>query len=78
METNFGEETEGNTMQRLPHLGIHPIHSQQTLIPLWMPTSAYRQKHVIAVSRDAVPEPDKYRGGYSQPPIELSTGSPMA
>jgi hypothetical protein len=29
-ETKFGAETEGMTIQRLPHLGIHPIHNQQT------------------------------------------------
>ena len=28
-ETKFGAETEG-TIQRLPHLGIHPINSHQT------------------------------------------------
>jgi hypothetical protein len=30
METNSGTETEGETIQRLPHLGIHPMYSQQT------------------------------------------------
>jgi hypothetical protein len=36
-----GEETEGMTIQRLPHLGIHPInnHPNQTL--LQMPTRAF-------------------------------------
>ena len=29
-ETKFGAETEGRTIQRLPHLGIHPIYSHQT------------------------------------------------
>jgi hypothetical protein len=37
-ETKYGAETEGGTMQRLPHIGIHPIYSHQTL--LWMPISA--------------------------------------
>jgi hypothetical protein len=27
METNCGAETEGKAIQRLPYLGIHPIHS---------------------------------------------------
>jgi len=27
-ETNFGAETEGKTIQRLPHLGIQPIYIQ--------------------------------------------------
>jgi hypothetical protein len=29
-ETKFGAETKGWTIQRLPHLGIHPIISHQT------------------------------------------------
>ena len=29
-ETNFGAETEGRTIQRLPHPGIHPIYNHQT------------------------------------------------
>jgi hypothetical protein len=37
-ETKFGAETEGMTIQRLPHLGIHPINNHQTQIILQMPT----------------------------------------
>jgi hypothetical protein len=33
-------ETEGKTIQRLTHLGIHPIYGHQTQTLLWMPTSA--------------------------------------
>jgi hypothetical protein len=29
-DTNCGTETEGMTMQRLPHLGFHPIQSLNT------------------------------------------------
>jgi hypothetical protein len=29
-EKKCGAETEGKAIQRLPHLGIHPIYSQQT------------------------------------------------
>ena len=29
METKYGAETEGKAIQRLPHLGIHPIYSHQ-------------------------------------------------
>jgi hypothetical protein len=29
-ETKFRAEPEGTTMQRLPHLGIHPINYHQT------------------------------------------------
>jgi hypothetical protein len=28
--TKYGAETEGMTIQRLPHLGIHPIYNHQT------------------------------------------------
>jgi hypothetical protein len=30
-ETKFGAETEGMTIQRLPHLGIHPIKQPPNL-----------------------------------------------
>jgi hypothetical protein len=29
-ETKFGAEPEETTIQRLPHLGIHPINNHQT------------------------------------------------
>jgi hypothetical protein len=29
-ETKYGAETERKAIQRLPHLGIHPIHRHQT------------------------------------------------
>jgi hypothetical protein len=31
-ETKFGAETEEKTIQRLSHLGIHPIYNHQTQI----------------------------------------------
>jgi hypothetical protein len=31
-ETKFGAEPEGMTIQRLPHLGIHPINNHLTQI----------------------------------------------
>jgi hypothetical protein len=40
-ETNCGAEIEEMTIQRLTHLGIHPIYNHQTQTLLWMPTSAY-------------------------------------
>jgi hypothetical protein len=49
-ETKCGAETEGKTIQRLPHLGIHPIYSHQTQTLLWMPTSSCCQEPDIAVS----------------------------
>jgi hypothetical protein len=42
-----------------------------------MPTSACWQEPDIAVSWEALTEPDKYRGGCSQPTIGLSTWSPV-
>ena len=39
-ETKCGAETEGKAIQRLPHLGIHPIYNHQTQTLLWMPRSA--------------------------------------
>jgi hypothetical protein len=38
-ETKCEAETEGMTIQRLPHLGIHPINNHQTQTLLWMPRS---------------------------------------
>jgi hypothetical protein len=34
-------ETGGKGIQRLPHLGIHPIHRQQTQTLLQMPRTAF-------------------------------------
>jgi hypothetical protein len=39
-ETKCEAETEGMTIQRLPHLGIHLINSHQNQTLLWMPTRA--------------------------------------
>jgi hypothetical protein len=39
-ETKCGSKTEGKGIQRLPHLGIHPIYSSQTQTLFWMPKSA--------------------------------------
>jgi hypothetical protein len=43
---------------------------------LWMLTSACWQEPVITVAWEALPVPDKYRGGCSQT-LGLRTGSPM-
>jgi hypothetical protein len=40
VETKCGAETEEKSIQRLPHLGIHPLDSYQTQTLLWMPGSA--------------------------------------
>jgi hypothetical protein len=50
MQTKLGAETEEMTIQRLPHLGIHPINNHQTQILLWMPIRACRQDPDTAVS----------------------------
>jgi hypothetical protein len=77
-KTKCGAETEKKmTIQRLSHLGFHPIYNHQMQTLLWMPTSAFLQWSVIAVSGEAPLVPVKYRGGYSQPAIRLSTRSPM-
>jgi hypothetical protein len=39
-ETNIRADTEDMTIQRLPHLGIHPINNHQTPALLQMPTRA--------------------------------------
>jgi len=39
-ETKSVAEMEGKAIQRLPHLGIHPICKQQTQTSLLMPRSA--------------------------------------
>jgi hypothetical protein len=39
-ETKFGAETEGMTIQKMPHLGIYPINSHQTQTLLQMSTRA--------------------------------------
>ena len=36
-ETKFDAEIKGKTIQRLPHLEIHPIYNHQTQILLHMP-----------------------------------------
>jgi hypothetical protein len=35
-EKKFGAETEGRTIQTLPHMGIHPIYNDQTQTLLHM------------------------------------------
>jgi hypothetical protein len=39
-ETKFGAYTEGMTIQRLPHLGFHPINHHQTQTLLQITTRA--------------------------------------
>ena len=39
-ERKYGTEPEGTVIQRLSHLGIHPIYSYQMKTLLWMPIRA--------------------------------------
>jgi hypothetical protein len=48
-KTKFGAETEGISIQILPHLGIHPINNHQAQTLFQMPTRAYCQETDIAV-----------------------------
>jgi hypothetical protein len=49
-ETKFGAETEGMTIQKLSHMGIHPINNLQTQTLLWIPIRTCRQEPDKAVS----------------------------
>ena len=58
MEIMCGAETRGKVIQRLPHLGIHPIYSHQIRTLFWMLGSPCWQELVIALSWEVLPEPD--------------------
>jgi hypothetical protein len=76
-ETKCGAETEGKAIQRLTAPPGNPSHnSHQTQTLLWMPRSACWQEPDMAVSWEALPGPDKYRGGCSKSTIGPSSGSP--
>ena len=77
VKTKFGAKTKGWTIQRLPHLGVHPIISHQTQALLYMPARFFLKDPDIAVSCEAMPVPGKYRSGCSQLTIGLDTGPPM-
>ena len=64
-------------MQRLPHLGIHPIISHQTQTLLHMPARFCRQDPDIADSCEDMPMHGKYRNECSQSSIEWNTWPPM-
>ena len=76
-ETKFRAETEGRTIQRLPHPGIHPINNQQTQTLLHMPARFCWQDPDIADSCEAMPVHGKYRSGCSESSIGWNTGPPM-
>jgi len=77
-ERKCGTEIEGKAIQRLFHLGIHRIYRHQTQTLLQIPRRVcWLEPDNSCPMREALPEPDKYRCGCSQPTIRLSTGSPM-
>jgi hypothetical protein len=49
-ETKCEAETEGMTIQRLPHMGIDPIYNYQIQALLWIPRIVSSQEPDIAVS----------------------------
>jgi hypothetical protein len=71
--TKSGAKTKRKAIQRLPHLGIQPTCRHQIQTLLLMPRSACWQETHRAVSWEALPDPDQYRGGCLQPTIRLST-----
>jgi hypothetical protein len=77
LNPKFGAETEGRTIQRKPHPGIHTIISHQTQTLLCMPARFCLRDPDIAVSFEAMPVPDEYRGGCSQSSIGWNTGPSM-
>ena len=45
--TKSGAEIEGEAIQRLPHLGIHPTCRHQTHTLLWMPRLVLAERSLI-------------------------------
>jgi hypothetical protein len=76
-ETKFGAKMKGWTIQRLTHLGIHPIISHKTQTLLHMPERFCWRDPDIAVSCEAMPVPGKYISGCSQSSIRWNTGTTM-
>ena len=76
-ETTFRAKMKGLTIQRLPHLGVHPIISHKMKTLLHMPARFCWKDSDIAVSCEALPVPGKYRSGCSQSSIGWNTGPPM-
>ena len=76
-ETMFGAETKGWTIQRLLHLGIHPLISHQMQVLSHISARFCSKDPDIAVSFEAMPVPGKHRSGCSQSGIEWNTGPPM-
>ena len=67
----------GDMKERAESCNGNSIFSHQTQTLLWIPTNACCQEPDIAVSWEALPVPDKYRGGCFRPTIGLSMESPL-
>jgi hypothetical protein len=65
-ETKLGAKMKGWTIQRIPHLGIHPIISHQTQTLLHNARKILLRDPVIAISYEVMPVPGKYISGCSQ------------
>jgi hypothetical protein len=76
-ETKFRAETEGQTIQRLPHPAMHRINNHQTQTLLHMPARFFWQDPDIAISCEVLPVLGKYRSGCSQSSIGWNTRPPM-
>ena len=79
---NTGTKCGAETKKRKVHPetappGDHPTYSHQIQTLFLVLRSACWQEPDIAVSWEALPEPDRYRCGCSQPIIRLSSGAPM-
>ena len=70
-------ETKGKSIQRLLHLGIHPICSHQTQSLSLMRRSACWQEPDVDISLQALPEPYCYICGCLKLTIRLSSGTPV-
>jgi hypothetical protein len=67
----------GRTIQRLPHLWIHPIDNHQTQTLLHMSEKVCLQDSDIALFYESMPMPGKYRSGCLQLSIGWNTGPLM-
>jgi hypothetical protein len=76
-ETTFRAEMKGWTIQRLLHLGTHPIISHQTQTLLYKPARFCSKDPDIAVSCEVMPVPGEHRSGCSQSAFGWNTGSPI-
>jgi hypothetical protein len=70
-ETKCEAETEGMTIQRLPHLGSLPYTTTKPRHWCGCPQELTDR----SVIQEALPVSDRYRRGCSQPSIRRSTGS---